>query len=151
MWILQWLPDWIFYIITLIGVVGVFATYLLRFIPIPTIYVYKTPIQLISIAFIAFGVFMSGAIYNQNIWTAKVNEMKVKVAEAEAKAAQENVKIVEKIVTKTQIVRVKGEEVVKYIDREIVKYDDKFKQGGQCEIPEEFYTALNEAAGEPKK
>lgn len=94
---------------------------------------------------------MSGAMYNDQAWQAKVSEMQVKVAEAEAKAAQENVKIVEKVVTKTQIVRVQGEEVIKYIDREIVKYDDKFKQGGQCEIPKEFYRALNDAAQEPKK
>jgi predicted nucleotidyltransferase len=63
---------------------------------------------------------------------------------------KENVKIVEKIVTKTQVVKVKGEEVVKYIDREIVKYDVKFAQGGQCEIPKEFYKSLNDAAEAPK-
>jgi len=151
MWILQWIPDWVFYAITLIGVIGFIATYLLRIIPIPAIYIYKTPIQLISIALIVIGVFMSGAIYNEEAWIKHVNEMKAKVAEAEAKAAKENIKIVEKIVTRTEIVRVKGEEIVKYIDREIVKYDDKFKQGGQCEIPKEFYSALNQAAEEPKK
>jgi hypothetical protein len=151
MWILQWLPDWVFYAITLIGVIGFIATYMLKIIPIPAIYIYKTPIQLISIALIVVGVFMSGAIYNEEAWVKQVNEMKVKVAEAEAKAAKENVRIVEKIVTKTEIVRVKGDEIVKYIDREIVKYDDKFKQGGQCEIPKEFYNALNKAAEEPNK
>lgn len=151
MWILQWLPDWVFYAITLVGVVGYFATYLLRLIPIPAIYIYKTPIQLVSIALIVIGVFMAGSIHNEQVWIQKVNEMKAKVAEAEAKAAKENVRIVEKIVTKTQIVKVKGDEIVKYIDREIVKYDEKFKQGGQCEIPKEFYKALNEAAEEPKK
>jgi hypothetical protein len=150
-WILQWLPDWTFYAITLIGIVGFLATYILRLIPIPTLYIYKTPIQLLSVALIVIGVFMSGAMYNEQAWQAKVNEMQIKVAEAEAKAAKENIKIVEKVVTKTQIVRVKGEEVVKYIDREIIKYDEKFKQGGQCEIPKEFYKALNDAAKEPEK
>lgn len=150
MWILNFLPYWIFYAILGIGLIGLASTYLLRFIPIPAIYMYKTPIQLGSIVVIAFGVYMSGAISNNEAWEAKVHELEKKVAEAEVKASQENVKIVEKIVTKTQLVRVKGDEIVKYIDREIVKYDDKFSKGNQCEIPKEFYQALNKAAEVPK-
>jgi hypothetical protein len=140
MWILQWLPDWIFYIITLIGVVGVFATYLLRFIPIPTIYVYKTPIQLISIALIAFGVFMSGAISNDEAWKKRVAELEQKVAEAQVESAKENTKIVEKVVVKREYYKLKGEDIVKYVDREIVKYDES------CKIPKEFVDAHNKAA-----
>ena len=150
MWILQWLPNWIFYGLLAIGAIGFLATYLLKFIPIPAIYVYKTPIQLVSVILLVVGVYMSGAIANNDAWNARVNELKEKVAQAEAKAAKENVKIVEKIVTKTQIVRVKGDEVIKYIDREIVKYDTKFAPGGQCEIPKEFYQALNDAAEAPE-
>lgn len=150
MWILQWLPNWIFYGLLAIGAIGFLVTYLLKFIPIPAIYVYKTPIQLVSVILLVVGVYMSGAIANEEAWVARVNELKEKVAQAEAKAAKENVKIVEKIVTKTQIVRVKGDEVIKYIDREIVKYDTKFAPGGQCEIPKEFYKALNDAAEAPE-
>ena len=49
MWILQWLPYWIFYALLVVGLVGFLATYLMRFIPIGVIYVYKTPIQIISL------------------------------------------------------------------------------------------------------
>ena len=105
MWILKWLPDWIFYGILFIGIIGYAATYLLKYIPIPAIYMYKTPIQLVSIALIVFGVFMAGAIHNEEAWIARVKEMEAKVAEAQAKAAEENVKIVEKVVTKTQVDR----------------------------------------------
>lgn len=140
MWILQWLPYWIFYALLVVGLVGFLATYLMRFIPIGVIYVYKTPIQIISLILVALGTYMSGAISNEEAWQAKVKEMEVKVAEAEAKSAKENVKIVEKIVTQTQVVKEKGDEIVKYIDREIVKYDSK------CEIPNEVVKAVNEAA-----
>ena len=54
MWLLNWLPDWIFYAVGLVGLIGLFSTYLLRFIPIPAIYMYKTPIQLVSIVLIGF-------------------------------------------------------------------------------------------------
>jgi hypothetical protein len=140
MWILQWLPYWIFYGIFFIGVIGFLVTYLLRFIPIGPLYVYKTPIQIVSVLLIMLGTYMSGAISNEEAWQARVKEMEVKVAEAEAKAAKENVKIVEKVVVKTQVVREKGNEIIKYVDREIVKFDDK------CQIPKEVVTVVNKAA-----
>ena len=140
MWILEFLPNWIFYSLLVLGVLGYCATYLLRFVPIPAVYMYKTPIQFISVALIVFGTYMIGAISNNDAWLTKVKEMEVKVAEAEAKAAQENIKIVEKVVTKTNVVKEKGQDIVKYIDREIVKYDSK------CEIPKEAVKALNDAA-----
>ena len=144
MWILKWLPYWIFYVLFLIGVAGYLATYLLRFIPIPALYMYKTPIQLVSIVLVVVGVFMAGAIHNEEAWIARVKEMEAKVAEAQAKSAEENVKIVERVVTKTQVVKEKAQEVVKYVDREVVKYDTS------CVIPKEFVKAVNDAAEPPK-
>ena len=41
-----------------------------------------------------------------------------------------------------------GAEVIKYVDREVVKYDTKFAPGGICEIPKEFFTAHDDAAKE---
>lgn len=144
MWILKWLPFWFFYALFGIGVVGYIITYLLRFIPLPALYIYKTPIQIVSIILVVVGVFMAGAIHNEEAWIARVKELEAKVAEAEAKAAVENVKIVEKVVTKTQVVREKGAETVKYIDREVVKFDTT------CVIPKEFVKALNDAAEQAK-
>ena len=150
MWVLQFVPDWIFYAMLVVGLVTLAATYLLRFIPISAIYMYRTPIQLVSVVLIAVGVYMAGAISNKEAFEARVKEMEVKVAEAEAEALKENVKIVEKVVKKLEIVRVQGQEVTKYIDREIVKYDTKFVPGGECEIPKEFIKAHNDAAEQSK-
>ena len=148
MWILQWLPNWIFYGIFFVGLLGLLATYVMKFIPL--VYVYRTPIQAVSILAIAIGTYMSGAISNEEEWQAKVKEMEAKVAAAEVESQKENVKIVEKVVTKTQIIRTRGEDIVKYVDREVVKYDTKFLPGGVCEIPKEFIKALNDAAEAPK-
>lgn len=140
MWILKWLPFWIFYALLAIGVLGLAATYLMRFLPIPGLYLYKTPIQLGSVALIVLGTFMSGAIHNEEAWIARVKELEVKVKEAEAQSAKENTVIVEKVVTKTNVIREKGKDVIEYIDREVVKYDNK------CEIPKEAVIAVNKAA-----
>ena len=146
MWILQWLPNWLFYLMFFAGLLGFLATYLIRFIPIPAIYIYKTPIQIASVILIAIGVYMSGAISNEEAWQLRVKEMEAKVAAAQVESAQENNKIDNKIADKQQKIREKQVVVRQYIDREVVKYDTKFVPGGQCEIPEEFISILNKAA-----
>lgn len=140
MWLLEWLPNWIFYIILLIGLVGFLITYLLKFIPIPVLYMYRAPIQIVSVIFIVIGVYMAGSIANNDAWEAKVKEVQVKLAQAEAQSAKETIKIVEKVVVQEKIVRQRGQDIVTYVDREVVKYDNK------CEIPPPFVEALNKAA-----
>ena len=93
---------------------------------------------------------MAGAIHDNEAWEARVKEMQDKVAAAEAQSKEENIKIVEKVVTKTQVIKTRGQDIVKYVDREIVKYDEKFAKGGVCEIPQEFIKAHNDAAEAPK-
>jgi len=148
MWIINWLPDWIFYGIFFAGLLGLLATYIMKFIPF--VYVYRTPIQAVSMLAIAIGTYMSGAISNEEAWQARVNEMEAKVAAAEVQSVKENIKIVEKVVIKTQIVRARGQDIIQYVDREVIKYDTKFAPGGVCEIPKEFIKALNDAAEAPK-
>ena len=143
------MPDWLFYAMLFAGVVGMLASWAFSFIPL--IKQYNLPIKVVSILLVVIGTYMAGAINNENSWLLRVKELEAKVAKAEAQSAQENVKIVEKIVTKTQVVRERGQDIVRYVDREIVKYDTKFAPGGQCEIPKEFIKALNDAAEAPIK
>jgi len=144
MWILEWLPNWIFYGILLIGLLGFLITYLLKFIPIPALYMYRAPIQIVSVIFIVIGVYMAGSIANNESWEAKVKEVQAKLAEAESQGAKETIKIVEKIVVQEKIVRQRGQDIVQYVDREVVKYDNK------CEIPPPFVDAHNQAASGTK-
>ena len=124
MWILKFLPDWIFHGIFLVGLIGFAATYLFKYIPIPFIFVYRKPIQIASVLAIIFGTFMSGASYNNNAWEERVREMEAKVAKAEVESKEANVKIDEKV--QQQKIKIVEKQVVvkQYIDREIVKYDN---------------------------
>lgn len=149
MFILSILPEWAFHAISLAGIVGIIAGFLLSFIPF--IKQYKLPIQIISLLLLSFGIFMEGAIVNEQAWKLKVAEVEKKLAEAEAKSQKENVKIVQKIITQKEYIKTRGASITQYIDREIVKYDEKFAVGGQCEIPKEFIKAHNDAAKEPSK
>lgn len=142
MWVLDWLPFWIFHLITLVGFLALIAAQFLKFIPL--ISQYRLPIQVSGILVLVFGIYMEGGISTQEKWEARVKEVEAKVAEAEAKSAKENTKIIEKVNTKVEIVRVRGDEINKYVDRELTKYDD------QCKIPKEFVKAHNDAAEPPK-
>ena len=144
MWILTITPDWVIHAIFSLGVIGVILGFVLGFIPF--ISRYKLPIQIISLLVLSLGIYLEGGLADNKEWLLKVAEMEKKVAEAEAKSAKVNTEIVEKIITQKQIVREKGAEVVKYVDREIVKYDTKYLPGAICEIPQEFIKAHNAAA-----
>jgi len=144
MWILRWLPDWLFYVTLLAGVVGYLATYLIKYIPVPFVYMYKTPIQFGSVAAIIIGTFMSGAIHDNAAWEERVHELEAKMKVAEQQSIEAN----EKINNKTQEAKTKIVEkqvlIKQYVDREVTKYDN------QCVIPKEFIKALNDAAEAPK-
>jgi hypothetical protein len=152
MWILQLLPDvlilWICNIVLLAGILLTVTAFFIQRIPI--INQYRTPAQILGIALLVMGVYWRGGYAIEQEWRERVAEVEARVAAAEAQSREENVKIVTKVVTKTQIIRTRGETITKYIDREIVQYDTKFAPGGQCEIPREFIKALNDAAEAPK-
>lgn len=140
MWILQWLPDWLFHALIVVGAFGFLLTYFIRFIPIPAVYLYKTPIQIVSVILMVIGVYMSGAVANENKWKQKVSELESKLAIAEEKSKSATEKIDEKVEKQKQKIVEKQVVVKQYIDREVVKYND------QCVIPQEFIEAHNRAA-----
>jgi translation elongation factor EF-Tu-like GTPase len=105
---------------------------------------YRTPLQAASVVAIIFGTYMAGAISNEEAWQAKVKELEAKVAAAEAQSAKENTKLLDKIVKRTEVIKQRGDDIIKYVDREVVKYDS------QCVIPKEFIKAHNNAAEQPK-
>jgi hypothetical protein len=152
MWILHFLPDalilWICNIVLLAGILLTATAFFIRRIPV--INQYRIPAQVLGIALLVMGVYWRGGYAIEMEWRERVAEVEARVAAAEAKSAEENVKIVTKVVTKTQVIRTRGETITKYIDREIVKYDEKFARGGMCEIPQEFIKAHNSAAETPK-
>jgi hypothetical protein len=138
MWILQFLPNWLFFVLFFASLAAFLAVKFLKFLP------HGELIQAGSIALALFSIFMIGAISNNDAWLARVKELETKVAQAEAQSATLNTDIVEKTVVKTQVIRERGKDIVKYVDREVVKHDVN------CVIPKEFVTIHNSAAEAPK-
>jgi hypothetical protein len=148
MWIINWLPEFVVHLIFLAGIVGTIAGFVLGFIPFVS--KYKLPIQIISLILLSLGVYLEGGLAEKAKWELRVKEMEVKVAEAEAKSAVVNTEIVEKVITQKQVIKVKGDKVIEYIDREVKVFDNT------CTVPEiaikaHNMAAKNEAPPEDKK
>jgi hypothetical protein len=87
---------------------------------------------------------MVGAISDNNAWLTRVADLEQQVAAAEAKSQAENVKIVTQVVTKREYYRTQGNDVIRYVDREVAKYDNA------CPVPKEVVKAHNDAVGDRK-
>ena len=138
MWILQFLPNWIFYLTLIAGIAALLITHFVKVLPNAQL------IKLASAATVSASIYMIGAISNNDAWLAKIKDLETKVAQAEAKSATLNTEITEKTVVKTQVVKQRGQDIIKYVDREVVKYDTT------CVIPKEFVLIHNRAAEAPK-
>ena len=152
MWLLHLLPTglilWIVNTLLVVGAVGVVLGFFVKFIPV--VNTYRLPIQIGSIIIFCVGLWWSGGYSVEQAWRERVEALEAQVARAEEQSKTVNEKIKTKTVTRIQIVKVRGEDQIKYIDREIVRYDEKFAKGGTCEIPQEFIKAHNAAAEQPK-
>jgi hypothetical protein len=155
MWILHFLPDalilWFCNIVLFAGAMLTVAGFFIHKIPFPIIYQYQLLFKIVGIVLLVLGVHFRGGREIEMSWRERVAEVEARLAEAEAKSTKANEKIVEKVVKKTEYITRRGQDVIQYVDREIVKYDVKFAPGGACEIPQEFVKAHNTAAEVPKK
>ena len=123
MWILKFLPDFVFHLIFITGLLGLGASFVLKFVPFVT--QYRVPIQVAASILIAIGLYMEGAISDNNAWVARVHEIEKKVAEAEAKSAEANTRLVtelaknrEKIAANQQAVKQAIQQNIQAINRQ---------------------------------
>jgi cytochrome c biogenesis protein CcdA len=123
MWILKFLPDFVFHLILIAGLLGLGASFVLKFVPFVT--QYRVPIQVAASIMIAIGLYMEGAISDNNAWLARVHAMEKKVAEAEAKSADANTRLVtemaqnrEKIAANQQAVKQAIQQNIQAINRQ---------------------------------
>jgi hypothetical protein len=145
MWILSILPEAAIHIIFGLGILGTIIGFVLGFIPF--IKPYKLAVQVIALLFLVFGVYLEGGLADYKEWELKVKEMEAKIAKAETKSSEVNVEIQEKIVEKTKIVREKGKDIIRYIDREVVKNEEVIKYVEKCPaIPASIIEEHNKAA-----
>jgi uncharacterized membrane protein len=136
-WILEIFPNWIWWVLL---TAGLFSYFLSHLVPLKT---YQLPIKIAGGTTVAVVIFILGLLYANGVWQQAAQELQAKVAIAEAKSQVVNEVIKERVVTKTQVVKQRGEATVEYITREVVKHN------AGCTIPPEFINAHNRAAETP--
>jgi hypothetical protein len=144
MWILSILPDAAIHIIFGLGILGTIAGFVLGFIPF--VKTYQLAIQICSIVVLVFGVYLEGGLADYKEWELRVKEMEAKVAQSQADSANKNIEIQEKIVEKTKVIRERGQDIIKYIDKEVIKKEEVIKYIENCPVPKDVIDALNKAA-----
>jgi uncharacterized protein YacL len=137
-WLLTLLPVWIIHSVLGLGVLGLLIAFFVQRIPFVKTYGYM--IKIVSSILLVLGLFLQGALAYKESTALAVAKLEAKLAKAEAKSAQTNTVIVEKIVKDTEVIRTKGKTITEYVDREIVKYENK------CPLPAEVIRAHNAAA-----
>ena len=71
-------------------------------------------------------------------------EIEKEYNESQVKSEKINTEVVTKYITTREIIKQRGEEQIRYIDREIVKYNEI------CKLPKEVISVHNDAAKAPK-
>ena len=156
MWILSILPDAAIHLIFILGILGTIAGFVLGFIPF--VKTYQFAIQICSIVVLVFGVYLEGGLAENKEWELKVKEMEAKVAQAEAQSANKNTEIQEKVVEKTKVIREKGRDIIKYVDKwntkevikevegpERIRREEVIKYIENCPVPKEMINIHNQA------
>ena len=143
-WMLGLLPDWFWTVVLIAGVLGILASWVLKFVPFVS--TYRLPIQVGSIIALLVGVYFQGVIANEAKWQNEIAALQKKVDEAAVKSNEINVVVQEKVVTKTKVIKEKGQDIIKYVDREIVKKEEIIKYIEMCPVPKEIIDLHNQAA-----
>jgi hypothetical protein len=131
MWVLDFLPFWVFHLILLVGVVGSFIAFFVGSIPLINKYI--IPVKVVSMFLLVCGLYMEGGVSNQERWEAKVADAKLEMAKKDTASAEATTQVVTKYVTKVQVVKEKGDAIIKEVPKYITKTDDT-----QCVIPNGF-------------
>lgn len=140
-WILGWLPSWIFYIVWAAGMAAILVSWFIWFIPL--INRYRFPIQAIGVAVFGLGAFLSGGVGVNELWQARVAELEAKIAAAEQKSAEANTEIKTVYVDRVKVVKDVQEKIVTEI-REVEKRIDQ-----ECKVDQSAIDILNKAANDP--
>ena len=147
MWLLHFLPDsFLIWVINGICIAGLVSTVLGFFCGwIPFVGRWKLPLQLLGIVLLVAGVYIKGGYSTEMEWRERVAEVEKKVAIAEAKAKQANIKVQEKIVTKIVKIREKAEVAKENIRR------NREKINAECKLSDEAVAAYNQSIIKEKK
>jgi hypothetical protein len=103
LWMLTFVPDWIYKAILWLGVLAVFAAYFLKIIPVVS--AYSKGLKVTGMILVVIGVWFNGQMSADAKWKARVADSQNKIAQAEQQAAEASAQIETVYVDRVQVVR----------------------------------------------
>ena len=142
MWIVNFLPDFIFHALLLVSLLALAASFAVD--NIPFISTNAKAIQLASAVVLAIALYFEGAISDNDAWLARVAALEKQVAVAEAKSKETSTVI--QYQYRDKVRTIKETQVV--VQERIVK--EAAKMDAECRVSPEAVSILNQAAGGKK-
>ena len=150
-WMLGFLPSWFWTTVLFLSIIGLLLAWLFTKLP------YSLPVKVCSILGIVLSVWALGAAANEEKWQARIKELETQLAAAQVASTGVTKEVETKVVEKTKVVKEKGRDIIKYIDRwntkevivegpERIKREEVIKYIEMCPVPKEIIDAHNAAA-----
>lgn len=140
-WMLSLLPDWFWTLVLLVGVLGVLAAWVLKFVPF--VKTYRLAIQVGSVLCLLVGVYFQGVIANEEKYKSEHERLKEEIARAEAAFKTANEELSRAQTARDNAIAEKGKTITKTIDRYI--------KGDPVEVVREVVKEKNLSDSERKK
>ena len=146
MWQLAFLwsliPDWLITILVngliIVGLVGISAAWIARWVPYFNIY--RGPIQAIGVICLVLGVYFKGGADVERAWRERVQELEARVAQAEKQSAEANNKLSDQLNQNKKLTQ-----EVKNANQAAVRANAS-KIDAECRVPDIAIELLNSAS-----
>jgi hypothetical protein len=137
-WILNFIPDFIFHLLFITSLLILCFSFVLD--SIPFISTNAKAIQLASAVVLAISLFFEGAISNDGAWQSRVKELELKVVKTEVLSAEANGELKSKIAQKDKEIALVQQQVKNRIKDVAVAIDN------ECKVPVTVIDILNDSA-----
>jgi hypothetical protein len=146
MWQLSYLwsliPDWLITALVngliIVGLVGVCAAWISRWVPFFS--AYRGPIQLIGIVCLVLGVYFKGGADVERVWRERVKEIEARVAIAEKQSIEANKKLSDQLSQNKKLTQ-----EVKNANQTSIRANAE-KINAECRVPDVAIELLNSAS-----
>lgn len=146
MWLIHLLPEgfvsFIVHGLVFLGTIGVILSFfilnkLLRLVP--AFANYYRGAQFASVAVLTLGVYLWGGYSMEMAYQDRVKDLQAQLEEAKKESGKVNTVIETKVVTKTKVIKEKGDTIIQQVDKVIPVEKD-------CRVPQEAIDVHNDAA-----
>jgi len=146
MWQLAFLwsliPDWLISILVnglvIVGLVGISASWIARWVPYFNMY--RGPIQLIGIICLVLGVYFKGGADVERSWRERVKELEAKIVLAEQQSAEANKKLSDQLAQNKRLTQ-----EVKNANTAAIRANAE-KINSECRVPDVAISLHNSAS-----